>query len=238
MPVAAKKNAKIPSARGRQKDTIYPILKECSALVKDDFWRQFYEDLASAKNTKGVYITNGIIQSSNKRNGFSYSITDKAPEVIVRELHHLLLTHTSICSRKDMNKKRQIVKEIEDELLEYDNAKWTSIKRKNIRIMLMVDYAVHLHKTHALTWPATIAAYRTIVGAFDSKTHSSKDVDYAHGKIVDIADIELSDDGTQIVNVREMTEGSEPDAVPECTAIMIQSLFEPYITSWCKFVKT
>ncbi len=115
MPVIKEKKTK-QSVRGRQKEIIYPILRECSTIIKDEFWRQFYEDLAAAKSTKGIYISNGIIQTSNKRNGFSYSITDKAPEVIVRELHHLLLTHTSICSRKDMNKKRQLVKEIETNL--------------------------------------------------------------------------------------------------------------------------
>jgi hypothetical protein len=238
MPSASKSTPK-SAPKGRQKDTIYPILKECSTLVKDEFWRQFYEDLASAKSTKGIYISNGVIQTSNRRNGFSYSITDKAPEVIVRELHHLLLTHTSICSRKDMNKKRQIVKEIDAELKEYDKAKWTGIKRKNIRTMLLLDFAISLRNLHNLSWPATISAHQTILSAFSSKTHSSKDVHYSNGKIRGINDIELSEDGLSIENTRQAEGPISPEGEkePENKAIMLQALFEPYVSSWIKFMK-
>ncbi len=241
MPASARNDSKkTPKSvkRGRQKEVVYDILLECASLVKDEFWRQFYEDLATGKSTKGVYITNGTIQTSNKRNGFVYSITDKAPEVIVTELHHLLMTHTSICSKKDMNKKRQLVKEIEDELKAYDMAKWTSIKRKNIRTMLLVDYAVQLGKIHDLAWPAVIGAYQVIVNAFESKTHTSKDVSYENGKILSIDDIDLSEDSKSMENTRR---DQVADAVAqedtENNAVMLQSLFEPYLAAWVKMIR-
>jgi hypothetical protein len=229
---------KKPQKRGRQKEVVYDILVECAALMKDEFWKQFYEDLAVGKSTKGIYITNGVIQTSNKRNGFVYSITDKAPQVIVAELHHLLTTHTSICSRKDMNKKRQFVKEIEEELQEYDEAKWTSIKRKNIRNMLLVDYAIHLNKIHSLSWPATMSAYQTIINAFESKTHSSKDVIYSNGKVRDIVDIELSEDEDSIINTRQEQVSEYVSEEPEGKMIMLQNLFDPYISAWIKTIKS
>lgn len=224
------------SRRGRQKDVVYGVLLECSKIAKDEFWRNFYEDLASGKASRGIYISNGVIHSSNKRGGFTYNITDKAPEVIVQELHYLLTTHTSICSRKDMTKKRQIVQEIEDELNEYDRGKWKAIKRKNVRNMLLVDFALSLRHKYGLTWPATLSAYHTIVTAFECKTHSSKDVNYERGKIRSIDDIDISEDKTTIINQRDLTE-DEPELKPETNAIYIQSMFEPYLSTWIKSIK-
>jgi len=221
--------------RGRQKDIIYGVLLECSSIAKDEFWRNFYEDLASGKASRGIYISNGVIHSSNKRGGFTYNITDKAPEVIVQELHYLLTTHTSICSRKDMTKKRQLVKEIQDELNEYDKGKWTAVKRKNVRNMLLVDFSLNLKQKYNLTWPATLSAYQTILTAFDCRTHSSKDVNYERGKIRSIEDIEISEDGKTIINQRDVFD--EPEDVQESNAIYIQSLFEPYVSAWIKSIK-
>ncbi len=225
-----------PQKKTRQKDTIYPILKECSLLVKDEFWRQFYEDLSAGKSTKGIYISNGIIQTSNKRNGFFYSITDKAPQVIVKELHHLLTTHTSICSKKDLNKKRIIVQEIEEELSAYDKTEWTGVKRKNVRILLLVDYAVKLNEMYNLTWPDTINAYKVILNSFESKTHNSKDVIYYNGKIKDIKDIEFSDG--QIVNTRSIKIDEVQDKTADNKMILLQSIFENYINTWLKYIKS
>jgi hypothetical protein len=220
--------------KGKYKDVIYHILYECSMIVKDEFWKQFYEDLASGKTTKGIYITNGIVQTSNKRNGFVYSITDKAPEVIVTELHYLLTTHTSICSKKDMNKKKQFVQDIEDELNEYDQSKWTSIKRKNIRIMLLVDYAIHLNKLYGLSWPETMLAYKTIINSFDSKTHSSKDVVYENGKILNIEDIVVTKDKKKIINNRLSDKKIDNTIEDKTNCLLLQDLFEPYIIAWSK----
>lgn len=222
----------------KSKEVLYDILLECSILAKDEYWKQFYDDLSSGKSTKGIYISNGTIQTSNKRNGFIYSITDKAPEVILAELHHLLITHTSIGSRKDMTKKRQFVQEIEDEMTEYDKSRWTAIKRKNIRTMLIVDFAIHLNKLHSLSWPATMKAYQTITGAFESKTHTSKDVVYEGGKILSIEDLDC-EDGV-IVNLRYEQIDSEGETPTElmATTVMLRNLFEPYMTAWVKAIKT
>lgn len=222
-----------PCKKGRQKEVIYNILNECSEIVNDEFWKQFYKDLATGKSTKGIYITNGVIHTSNKRNGFIYTITDKSSDIIVHDLHHLLTTYTNICSKKDINKKRQILKEIEDELEEYKNSKWSSIKRKNYKNMLIVEHVLNLQKSYNLSWHATINAYKTIIYAFDSKTHNSKDVNYENGKIIDIEDIEYDDDC--IVNRREIIEEIKDDTVEG--NISLQKLFEPYIASWIKFTK-
>lgn len=219
--------------KGRQKEVIYSILIECSEIVMDDFWKQFYKDLSTGKSTKGIYITNGVIQTSNKRNGFIYTITDKTPEIIIHELHHLLTTYTNICSKKDINKKRQILKEIEDEIEEYKTSKWSSIKRKNYKNSLFIEYVLGLKKTYNLSWPSAIQAYKTITYAFDSKTHGSKDVNYINSKIVDIEDIEYIDGS--IINNREILEDIREENIEG--NVSLQKLFDSYINSWVKFIK-
>lgn len=245
MPVSKTKNtpakkSKPSAAKPKQKEVIYPILLECAAITKDEFWIQFFQDMASGKASKGVWISHGVIQSSNKRNGFSYSIADKAPEVIVAELHHLITTHTSICSRKDAAKKKAFVDELDDELTAYDEGKWTSIKRKNIRMMLLVDYAIQLQRAYNLGWLETISAYRTIVGAFESKTHTSKDVNYEDGKIISIDDIEFNEDETSIVNTRidNVDDFESKSEIPERKGpYMLHALFEFYVAALMKSIK-
>src|SRR5579872_3941638 len=182
------KITKQPSKKGTA--ILYPDLIECSKLVRDQFWQQFYKDLACGKASKGIYITNGIIQTASKRKGFSFCITDKSPEIIIKELHKLLVTYTSICSHKDLDKKYQYINEIQKELNEYTHGKWTGIKRKQIRNILIMNYAISLRKTYKLSWPATIAAFQTIMNAFICKTHTSKDVTYSEGKIENIEDLD------------------------------------------------
>lgn len=222
----------------KQKPVIYDILKECSTIVKDDFWIQFYEDLASGKSTKGIYIINGTIQTSNKRSGFSYSIMDKAPEVIVRELHYLLTNIAGICSKKDINKKKQVVKDIEDELAEYEKYKWTSIKRKNIKNMLILNYVIKMNKKYGLTWDDTIMLYKTILNAFEFKTHTSKDVIYTNGSIVGINDIVYDKTRKTMVNTRELPSNSNKNNQKESSdEYFVENLFENYINNWIKHIK-
>lgn len=222
----------------KPKEVVYPILSECADLVRDEFWKQLYQDLSAGKVTKGIFISHGVIQSSNKRNGFQYSITDKAPEVIIVELHLLITTHTSICSKKDVSKKQVFIEELEKELSNYDRGKWTSIKRKNLRMILLVDYAIYLQKLHNLDWISTMAAHRTIVRAFDDKTHSSKDVEYEDGKIISIQDIEIDEDRKSIINLREddskITENISSDSNRPG---LLKSLWEPYLAAWLKTLK-
>ena len=222
----------------KPKEIIYPILSECADLAKDEFWKQLYHDLSAGKVTKGIFISHGVIQSTNKRNGFQYSIADKAPEVIIVELHHLITTHTSICSRKDVSKKQAFIEDLEKELVDYSKGKWTSIKRKNLRMILLVDYALHLQKAHNLDWTATMAAHRTIVRAFDDKTHSSRDVEYEDGKIISIQDIELDDDGKSIINTREdSSQTSEISTTESNRPGLLNSLWEPYLAARLKTLK-
>lgn len=225
----------------RNKEVLYPILLECAKLTRDEFWVQFYQDLATGKSAKGIFISHGVIQSSNnKRNGFAYSITDKAPEVIVPELHNLITSHTSICSRKDTVKRKAFIKDLKEELEEYKDGKWTSIKRKNLRAMLLVNYAISLQKAYDLSWDATIAAYRTIVTAFETKTHNSKDVDYDNGKIQSIDDIDISEDGKYIVNMRAESyaeEDDQSDTIQPTGPGLLRGLWEPYLATWVKLLK-
>jgi len=226
--------------KGRRKEIIYPILQECALLSKDDFWKQFYEDLSIGKSTKGIYIINGSIQTSNKRNGFTYNITDKSPEDIITELHSLLINYTGIYSKKDVAKRKQFVDEIEEELKEYKNSKWTSIKRKNVRLMLLADFAIYLGKKHSLPWSKVIQSFETIISAFDNKTHKSKDISYKNGKVLAIDDIEFDDEQKLIINLRQdkISDDTNSAAETETKTILLQNLFEPYMITRFKMIRT
>jgi hypothetical protein len=216
-------------------EIIYPVLLECAQLCKntgDEFWAQFYKDLSTGKGTRGIFISNGTLQTSNKRNGFTYSISGKTPEIIVIELNNLLTSRTSVCSTKDINKRKKILEEIQEEFDTYDEGKWTSIKRKNIRQMLILQFVLDLKERHGLTWKSTENALQVINEAFESKTHTSKDVEYEEGVIQNIIDLEI-EDGT-LINVRECI---DKDVIePVSKAKELQKYFESYSTSLDKAI--
>lgn len=232
-----RKNKKSRSHELHNYDVIYPILLECASQTKDGFWSRFYQDLSKGKSTKGIYISNGTIQTSNKRNGFSYCIIDKAPEVIISELHHLLTTHTSICSKEDLLKRKIIIKEIEDEFDEYDKGQWTQIKRKNIKLMLIIEYILRLKKKYDLNWNETINGLQTINLALENKTHTSKDINYKRGRIYSINDIELSSDNKTFINLRLSTIKDDKSLTNDTNPIILQSFWDNYLTAWIRYIK-
>src|SRR5271170_4614528 len=111
----------------KPKNILYPLLEECALKSTDEFWKNLYEELSVGKCTKGVYIQNNIVSTYNKKTGFCYSIVNKTSDEIMRELHILIMKHTNLCSKKDLDKKNKILSVIKNEL-QYE--KWSNIKRK------------------------------------------------------------------------------------------------------------
>lgn len=215
----------------------YPVLIECANIVSDSFWEQFYKDLASGKGSRGIYISNGIIQTTNKRSGFKYSIIGKTPEIIISELQKLFSRSTSLFSKKDTTKKKNIIKEIKQELDNADSSKWSSIKRKQIKFLHIVNYVIRLREKHNFPKKNLEYNYKVIINAFETKTHTSKDVVFEDGKIQYIVDIEMSDDKTHLVNNRSINE-YEIGEVSEAKLMgyVLQKMFEGYIINWEKYV--
>ena len=208
------------------------ILLECSKISNDEFWKQFYMDLATGKSFRGITLSGDTIYSvRSKKNGFSYYITDKTPEIIISELQHLLVTQTNIYNSTDIERKNSIIDEIKSEFDSYDNTdKWTSVKNKNIRDMYIINFTIKLIKKHDIPWSNAHDIYNTIINAFESKSHSSKDVVYNNGKIKYIADIEYCPIERKVVNKRPFPEKQ----IIEVKKNKLQNLFEPYINTIIK----
>ena len=54
----------------------FPIFQEASELETDPYWKTLFQNISVNKTPKCLYISNGIILSSNKKKQFSFIIPD------------------------------------------------------------------------------------------------------------------------------------------------------------------
>ena len=195
------------------KDIVYPIFQECSKLVKDEFWIKLFDDLSRGKCPKSVMIYNGVLSSTNKRNGFSFNFIDNNdPEKLVVEIPELLKKSVYIYSNKDIINKENDFMNATNEYTTVKNCdRWKKIKVKKMKENLITNYCLEMKKKYKMNYQNSKLLYDTIKDAlFVYKTQKSDDIIMKNGKIDYIEDIEYveeSEDGTKIkcfVNMREI----------------------------------
>jgi len=177
-------------------EILYPLLAECCEFCTDSNLREIFEDLSTGKGGKALYVQNGMVLTANKKNGFSYTFSDKTPSQIYLDLSELILTQSGICANKELEKRKKYIDEIKDEFENYE--RWSNIKRKNVKDRHILNFAIKMAKQYNLD---SEMVYRKINSLFDFKTHSSKDVDFYDGCIQEIDDLTFSSEG--VINERE-----------------------------------
>lgn len=172
--------------RGK-KELLYPIFEECSNLITDEYWKSFYEDLSFGKTPKCLYISNDTICTTNKKKSFTYSFVNKEANVIVKELHTLILENTNLCSNKDLKKKKLDI-EITRKKIEKTNkiTKFSMIKSKNIKDLLITNFVIDMKHKYNLSWAQSQLLLSIISTAFICKNLTSQDVVYENNKIKSI----------------------------------------------------
>jgi hypothetical protein len=139
------------------KKVIYPIFVECADLSTDEYWKTLYTNLAINKCPKNIYISNFTINSSNKQKKYKFAYCfkyKKASEVIV-ELYDLLTKYTSLSSVSDNKKRQDEIDNIKEKVNEMYNCEWKSIKKKNIKNLLISDFVINMKNKYKLSWEAT-----------------------------------------------------------------------------------
>lgn len=174
-----------------KKDIVYPIFLECLQHTTDSFWKIVFEDLAYGKAPCGSYISKGFICCSYKDKDFSYKICRKDPKQIYSDIYDLFHNRLGILSSKDRNKKKLDFNNIENNIHE-SKKKWSDIKKKNIKDLLIEMYAIRMKNKYSLSSKQTRYLLSIIFIAMVFKVITSKDIQYSNGEIQFIKGITFS----------------------------------------------
>lgn len=193
------KSKKSFNIKNGKNNIIYPIFYECIKFTDDDFWKNIFEELSYGKCPKSIYISGNNIYSTNKRKNFSYVIdnNNKNPEDVFNDIRDLLMNNTSICSTKDISKKKEQIKE---NAVVDNYSSWSEIKKKNIREIYIIKFVIRMKRKYDISWPAARQLYSIIQIAFLYKTQCSKDVIFTNGRIESINGIEYISETKTFIN--------------------------------------
>jgi hypothetical protein len=173
-----------------KKDIIYPIFLECFEFITDKFWENIFEDLAYGKCPYGTYINKGSLTCKYKDKEFIYKIEKKNPQTLYNEVYNLLTKKLGLLSHQDKINKKLDFENIDDQLKE-SRKNWNSIRKKNIKDLLIENYVISMKKKYFLSVKQCKYLLSIIFIGLIFKVFTIKDINYQDGKILDINGIEF-----------------------------------------------
>jgi hypothetical protein len=160
-------------------------------FTSDTFWKTVFEDLAYGKTPYGAYISKDFLCCGYKDKDFSYKIERKDPKKVYDEVYHLFHRRLGILSSKERNKRKIDFNKIEEDVQD-DKKKWSDIKKKNIKDLLIEMYVIKMQKKHSLSVKQARYLLSLIFIAMVFKVITSKDIHYTNGEIQNIDGINFS----------------------------------------------
>ena len=174
-----------------KKEILYPIFIECSAFAKDAFWKNVFEDLAYCKCPYGTYISKDFFYCNYRNKEFSYKIEKKNPETLYEDIYDLLVRKLGLLSHQDKFQKKADFVAIEEDI-KNSRKVWANIRKKNIKDLLIENYAIEMRKKYSLTLVTTRQLLSIIFIGMSFKIITSKDIVYENGVITNIIGIRFS----------------------------------------------
>ena len=192
----------------RVREVIYPEINECQEYVTDVFWKRLFDDMSRGKCPKGIVIFKTTVNSTYKRNGFSYCFEDTPPEKIASDLMDILKTSGCIYSSSDIKKEEKDFETSNTTKVSYSS--WKQIKIKKIRQQYIHDFVLRQTNKYKLSDHSSKHLMNLINSSLNIyKTHRSDDVLFENNEIVKIEDIEYSESAKEFINAREVEDKEE-----------------------------
>jgi hypothetical protein len=167
------------------KEILYPIFLECLKYTTDNFWGNVFEDLAYGKTPYGTYINKSFLCCNYKNKEFSYKIEKKDSEQLYNDVYDLLVKKLGLMSIRDKLNKKIDFNNIEEEL-KLVRKNWNNIRKKNIKDMLIENFAIKMKNTHSLNLKQSRKLISSIFIGMIFKVISAKDINYENGEIISI----------------------------------------------------
>lgn len=174
-----------------RREIVFPFFLHCCRETEDGFWKYVFEDLAYSRAPYGAYFTKGFFCCSFKGKEFSYKVDPNTPtNVLFREVKLLLQDKLNIQSREDkLNQRREFDASADDvRLCECDE--WTTIKRKEVRNLLLDKYALTKGEERGWSKLETKRFLSSLLLAFQLKALQGEDVHVEKGVVKNIAGVE------------------------------------------------
>ena len=168
-----------------KKEIVYPIFLECSNLIDDIFWKNIFEDLSYGKCPYGTYISKDFICCNYKNKEFSYKIEKTNPGQLYDDMYIIFTKKLGLMSHKDKIEKKINFTTIEAEIKEC-RKNWSSIRKKNIKDLLIENYVISMKNKFSLTLKQTQNLLSTIFIGMVFKVLTVKDIVYEDGVIKNI----------------------------------------------------
>jgi len=173
-----------------KKEIIYPIFLECCQYTNDIFWENIFEELAYGKTPYGTYISKDFLCCNYKDKEFSYKIEKKKSCQLYNDIYSLLYKKLGLLSPRDKMRKKIDFYNIEEEIKE-SRKNWTSIRKKNIKDLLIENYVIDMKNKYSLSVKQSKYLLSVIFIAMIFKVITVKDIKYENGKIENIEGIEI-----------------------------------------------
>ena len=217
-----------------KKEIIYPIFLECCQYSNDIFWENIFEDLAYGKTPYGTYISKGFLCCNYKDKEFSYKMEQKDSEQLYNDIYLLLAKKLGLLSQRDKIKKKIDFFNIEEELKE-GRKNWSSIRKKNIKDLLIENYVIDMKNKYLLSLKQSQYLLSIIFIGMIFKVISVKDIHYENGKIEHIDGIEIKNKQINILRDIYNTETTLNNCIIIEANLMYHN-WEKYLTNLKKIL--
>ena len=184
-----------------KKELLYPIFLECCQHADDTFWENIFEDLAYGKAPYGTYISKDFLCCGYKKKEFSYKIEKKTSDIIYKEIYALLTKRLGLLSQREKVKKKKVFTDLEDSIKD-TRKKWSDIKKKNMRELLIELYVTRMKNKHMLSSKQAKYLISIILIAIVFKVITAVNIHYSDGRIKSIDGIDF--DKKQVIIKRDL----------------------------------
>ena len=175
-----------------KRDIIYPVFLECVNYTNNIFWQNIFEDLAYGKSPYGTYFYKNFIICSYKDKEFNYKIETDEPSVIYKDLYQLFTQKLGLLSNKEKIKNKLDFFKYENDLKKSSET-WKTIRKKNIKDVLIERYVIDNKKKYNLTIKQGKYLLSLILTCIIFKIILPTDILYDNREITNIKGINFTD---------------------------------------------
>ena len=179
-----------------RKILLYPLLLVACPPNQQEFWRNVFEDLAYGFPVGQTYIINNHLCCNKPGHSFSFKLDQPLSASEFYESLFPLLNNAEILSENDLNTIK-----INEYLDSYVPQNWVSIRKKNVKDVMIEKYIISMKKEYGLTIKQAKFALSFVFIAILFKTISFvKNISFEDDKIVSIDGLQFRS-GVEKVNV-------------------------------------
>jgi len=172
-----------------KRELLYPIFLECCKYTPNTFWKYLFEDMAYGTLPYGTYINKGFLCCNYKAKEFCYRIQGKTADVLYKDIVSLFTKKLDILSKEDNDKR---ILEFQSQTTE-EYTCWSDIKKKNLKNILISDYALSLKVKYDLSLSDTKKLISMIYLGLLFKRIKPEHIVYRNSKVVDIINLVYTD---------------------------------------------